>query len=202
MKAPAVLAQANLANALTSVSVAASVCAVMLTTRGSVVPALFIGAIALPCDVFDGSIARRRNTTSPFGAQMDSLSDAIGFGLLPAALGYSLGVNGVSSIALIAYTLAAVWRLAYFHQIGLSVDPRGRECFTGMPTTLAAAIFYVAASLSFWLPVEAGRLLLVSFFVGGAFLMNSSFSFPKHSIYSRVLWILVPIALASLLLRG
>jgi CDP-diacylglycerol--serine O-phosphatidyltransferase len=192
----------NLANGITSLSIAASLSAMFLAAHGRIVTALLVGAVTLPCDVFDGVIARRRKTTSSFGAQLDSLSDAIGFGVLPAFLGFVHGINGMAAVVLIVYALGAVWRLAFFHEVGMTVDASGREYFRGMPTTLAGALFYVIAPASLWLTDRKGLVLLFLFYLVATFLMNSLFLFPKRSWASRVLWVLIPIALGSLALRG
>jgi CDP-diacylglycerol--serine O-phosphatidyltransferase len=192
-------AHINLANGITSLSIAASLTAMFLTATGRVIPALFAGVITLPCDVFDGVIARWRKTTSAFGAQLDSLSDAVGFGVLPALLGYLMGLNGVSAVVLIAYTLSAVWRLAWFQEAGLTRDAAGREYFSGIPTTFAAGVFYIIAPASFWVPPPARLVLLFSFYLLTAFLMNSRVRFPKKGWPARIIWVAVPIALASLL---
>ena len=48
------------------------------------------------CDMFDGTIARKCKRTEEekeFGIQLDSLSDLVCFGVLPALIGYSLGIK-------------------------------------------------------------------------------------------------------------
>ena len=195
---PPIFAYINLANAITSLSVACSVCAILFAMHGHTFTALWVGVATIPCDVFDGVVARKRNTSSSFGGQLDSLADAIGFGVLPAVLGYSLGLTGAAALLLVAYPLSAVWRLAYFNEAGMTADAHGRQCFTGMPTTLAAAIFYVVAPLGLWLPAQVRYVLLAVFFVATTLLMNSPYAFPKKSFYARILWLAIPIALGSL----
>ncbi len=197
-----VLLHANLANAITSLSIALAAGALALAARGELAWALCVGALTLPCDVLDGVVARRRKTASDFGAQLDSLCDAVAFGALPAVLGHCLGVRGPWAIVLVVFTLAAVWRLARFAQVTLSIDARGRECFEGMPTTFCAALFYVVAAASRFLPSSAALPLLVAFFAAGAVGMNAAFAFPKRGVHTRALWVLVPAALVALLVRG
>jgi CDP-diacylglycerol--serine O-phosphatidyltransferase len=195
-------AHVNLANAITSASVVASASALLLAANGHRALSLCAAALTLPCDIFDGVVARRRGTASEFGAQLDSLCDAIAFGVLPAVLGYSLGVRGPASLVLVLYTLGAVWRLARFSQVKLSMDAQGRECFEGVPTAFCGALFYVLAAASFWLPQRVGLSLLVVFFAVSTFCMNMAFSFPKHGLHTRALWVLVPGILLALLVRG
>ena len=71
------------------------------------------------CDLFDGSIARTRQRTEnekKFGIQIDSLADMICFGVLPAAIGYSVGMTKWFEFGVLAlYVLAALIRLAYYN---------------------------------------------------------------------------------------
>ena len=50
--------------------------------------------VALTMDVLDGRIARRRGVASPFGQELDSLADAVSFGVAPAAMGFAAGLRG------------------------------------------------------------------------------------------------------------
>src|SRR6185295_11496247 len=50
--------------------------------------------LALFFDVFDGYWARRSGRQSVLGADLDSLSDIISFGVAPAVLGFTLGMRG------------------------------------------------------------------------------------------------------------
>ncbi|WP_242845583.1 CDP-alcohol phosphatidyltransferase family protein [Butyrivibrio sp. WCE2006] len=120
-------------------------------------------------DAFDGTVARTKKNRSDFekefGAQIDSLSDLICFGILPVSIGIAqLRINGafrdvvrgsgntakiwmvvlLLSIAAF-YILTALVRLAYFNA---TVSERaeqkatiGKEYFTGLPVTAAALIF-------------------------------------------------------------
>ncbi len=72
------------------------------------------------CDTFDGALARtKKNRTKSekrFGAQIDSLSDMVCFGVLPAVIGFRIGWKQPGWIAvLVFYCLAALVRLAWFN---------------------------------------------------------------------------------------
>lgn len=72
------------------------------------------------CDMFDGKVARtkkdRTEDEKQFGIQIDSLCDAVCFGVLPAIIGYSVGMKSLADIPiLIIFPLCAVIRLAYFN---------------------------------------------------------------------------------------
>lgn len=103
--------------------------------------------IAGLCDMFDGKIARTRKRTQQekrFGIQIDSLCDLICFGFLPGAIGYAIGMREFYHIAiLIAFTLAAVIRLAYFNVMEEERQTRteeNRKTYEGLPVTSVALI--------------------------------------------------------------
>lgn len=113
------------------------------------------------CDMFDGAIASTRERTRSekrFGIQIDSLSDLICFGLLPALVFY--GLNGRSSLGFLAggfYVLCALIRLAYFNimeEERQDTEAGSRRTYLGLPVTTIALI----------LPL--GYLIQTSFFPG------------------------------------
>jgi len=101
--------------------------------------ALFVIAVAAVMDGIDGRIARALGVTSRFGAELDSLSDFVCFGVSPAVVIYLWSLNGAGgmgwSIALIFAVCCAV-RLARFKV----KDPlRGQGGYAGLPITANAA---------------------------------------------------------------
>lgn len=126
---------------LTYMGLASSLIGIYLAMSGShitmAVIALMISGL---CDMFDGKVARTRKRTDDekkFGIQIDSLCDLICFGLLPAAIGYSVGMNKFYHIAImIFFTLAALIRLAYFNVAEESRQVRTSEArreYEGLP---------------------------------------------------------------------
>ena len=99
------------------------------------------------CDMFDGRVARtkkkRTNEERHFGIQLDSLSDLVCFGVLPAIIGYSLGIKNTYLIPLIViYPLAALIRLAYFNVLEITRNSSTPvKEYTGLPVTSSALIF-------------------------------------------------------------
>jgi CDP-diacylglycerol--serine O-phosphatidyltransferase len=96
--------------------------------------------IAMVLDGMDGRIARLTNTTSDFGAEYDSLSDMVSFGLAPALVIYQwllfeLGKTGW--LAAFLFTAGAALRLARFNtQVGIA----DKRYFQGLPSPAAAAV--------------------------------------------------------------
>ncbi len=126
----------------------------------------FIGVVCLLlcalCDGFDGKVARTKKDRTPqeckFGIQIDSLSDVIAFGVLPACIGMSILFhseyvyvkNGawwqmlctvLVVLVCIMFMLAALIRLAYFN---VTEDERQeeeegvRKIYLGLPVTIGA----------------------------------------------------------------
>ena len=73
--------------------------------------------LALVCDVLDGYVARlNRKRQSLLGADLDSLSDVISFGVAPAVLGFTLGMRGGWDMLILTYfVVCGVSRLARFN---------------------------------------------------------------------------------------
>ena len=99
--------------------------------------AIFIGMIA---DTLDGRIARLTNTQTAFGAQYDSLSDMVTFGVAPALLLYSFALHSLGKLGwLVAftYTAAVALRLARFN---IQVEKIDKRYFQGLACPAAAAL--------------------------------------------------------------
>ncbi len=159
------------------------------------------------CDAFDGKVARTKKDRSAFeqsfGMQIDSLSDLIAFGVLPASVGVALLRSSVKysdvpfrladgdklhwyPVVLIAiavlYVLAAMIRLAYFNA---TEDERrrdretlGREYFTGLPVTTAALVFPLVLLLHNFLRFDLSIVYFAVMLLTGLLFLGS-FKVPK-----------------------
>ena len=144
--------------------------------------AVFLLFGAALCDLFDGKAARWLHASTKFGMELDSLSDAISFGLAPALLVYlsvlstlgpdqdGIGLGG--AFLALAYALTAVVRLARYN---VDDGKLGGVTFEGMPTPIAAGymLSFVLVRDSLSLPIVAGGTLLL------AVLMVSKLKIPK-----------------------
>ena len=91
-------------------------------------------------DSLDGRVARLTNTQSEFGAQYDSLSDMVSFGVAPALVIYEWSLKGMGKMGWMAafvYCAGAALRLARFNTNIAVVDKR---YFQGLPSPAAAAM--------------------------------------------------------------
>src|SRR5258705_13516733 len=100
----------------------------------------FIG-FAIVLDMLDGRIARLTGSASDFGVEFDSLADVISFGIAPAILSFSWGLQPLGRLGWLAgflFLTAAAMRLARFNiQSHMGGDKR---YFVGMPSPAAAGI--------------------------------------------------------------
>ncbi len=111
--------------------------------------------LALVCDVLDGYVARldaRRQ--SVLGADLDSLSDVISFGVAPAVIGYTLGLRGGwDMLALTYFVVCGASRLARFNVTSSALtDPASGKVkyFEGTPIPTSIAIVALLG-VAFWL---------------------------------------------------
>ena len=109
--------------------------------------------IAMVLDGLDGRVARMTHTQSAFGAEYDSLSDMVSFGVAPALVIYEFALQGMGKLGWIAafvYCAGAALRLARFNtQLDTVTDKR---FFQGLPSPSAAAL--IAGFV--WVMVEYG----------------------------------------------
>jgi CDP-diacylglycerol--serine O-phosphatidyltransferase len=103
-------------------------------------------------DGLDGRVARLTHTQSDFGAEYDSLSDMVAFGVAPALVSYEWALHGLGKVGWLAafvYTAATALRLARFNtQVGVA----DKRYFQGLPSPSAAAI--IAAGV--WIGADHG----------------------------------------------
>lgn len=129
-----------LPNLFTTASLFSAFYSIVASLKGhyeASVVAIFIGMIA---DGLDGRIARLTNTQTAFGAQYDSLSDMVTFGVAPALLLYSWTLNSMGKIGwLVAfmYTATAALRLARFNT---HVADQDKRFFQGLSSPTSAAV--------------------------------------------------------------
>lgn len=98
--------------------------------------------VAMVMDGLDGRVARMTNTQSAFGAEYDSLSDMVSFGVAPALIMYVWALKPLGKIGWIAafiYCACAALRLARFNT--KLEDPfQDKRFFQGLPSPAAAAL--------------------------------------------------------------
>ncbi len=149
----------------TTLGIIALVCAT-LGTRDFLSLGFFLISITLGTDLVDGYIARKTNTLNEMGKELDSLSDSLTFGIVPAVLTYQSFKTGslfdiFIIIGAVCFAFGAILRLARFN---ISKSPG----YTGVPTPISA-------------------LMLITFFYTNYFYAfargDVNFPFPEISSY-------------------
>ena len=129
-----------LPNLFTTANLFAGFYSIVCTMSGQFNTAAMIIFIAMILDGLDGRVARMTNTQSAFGAEYDSLSDMVAFGLAPAILAYQWALVQMGQLGLgisFIFAACAALRLARFNtQIG-KVDKRW---FIGLASPAAAGV--------------------------------------------------------------
>ena len=136
--------------------------------------------IAMVLDGLDGRVARLTNTQSAFGAEYDSLSDMVSFGVAPALVIYEWALRDMGRLGWIAafvYCACAALRLARFNT---TLEVMDKRYFQGLPSPAAAAL--VAGFV--WVVLDNEIVghdvrwvaLVVSLFAGISMVTNCKFS--------------------------
>jgi len=169
--------------------------AVIAAMRGSFEAAAIAIFFAMFFDGLDGRVARMTNTSSKFGAEYDSLSDMVSFGVAPALVMFSWALGDLGKFgwsASFIYLACAALRLARFNA---QIDTSDKNYFTGLASPAAAAIIastvwvchdlgWVGDALPFEMAVAVGILTAVT-----GILMIANFrysSFKGIDLHGRV----------------
>lgn len=139
---------------MTVLALCAGLTSIRFALQGRWEQAVVAILVAAVLDGLDGRVARLLNAQSRFGEELDSLADAINFGVAPALLLYlwSLGQAGVLGwIAALALAVCCVLRLARFNA-GLGAadkPPWAFNYFTGVPAPAGAGLALLPIAMGF-----------------------------------------------------
>lgn len=165
-----------LPNLLTTSALFGGFYAVISAMNGHFEAAAMAIFIAMILDGLDGRVARMTNTQSDFGAEYDSLSDMISFGIAPALIMYTWSLSTLGKIGWIAsfiYVVGAALRLARFNtQIGHA----DKRYFQGLASPAAAGFIVGFVWLCADNDISGDNLnyLVLLFTVGTGLLMVSN----------------------------
>lgn len=181
---------------LTYVGFASGMIGIYLSILGDPFHAILCLMFSGLCDMFDGKVARTKKKRTfeerQFGIQLDSLSDLVCFGVLPALIGYSLGIKHTYLVPLVVlFPLAGLIRLAYFNTLEIARNSsKPVKEYMGLPITSSALIFpfiYIFKRfIGAYFPLVYGLLLLI---VGTLFI--SPIKIKKPSIKIMILFIII-----------
>ena len=124
-------------NVITTGALFAGFYAIVAAMNGKFEPATLAIFAAIVLDTADGRVARITHTESAFGAEYDSLSDMVAFGVAPALVAFTWALSALGKagwVVTFIYMACAALRLARYNTQGDNVS------FTGLPSPSAAAL--------------------------------------------------------------
>ncbi len=164
-----------LPNMITLLAMCAGMTAIRYGLSAQWDKAILALVLAIILDGVDGRVARMLRGTSKFGAELDSLADAINFGVVPAMLVYLWAMQSAGRLGwamCLLHAVCCVLRLARFNTMLGQPDlpPWAHSYFTGVPAPAGAGI----AILPLLLWIETDVDFFQNPFVVGAFLVVSA----------------------------
>ncbi|RAP34490.1 CDP-diacylglycerol--glycerol-3-phosphate 3-phosphatidyltransferase [Candidatus Marinamargulisbacteria bacterium SCGC AG-439-L15] len=144
--------------------------------------AVLLVILGILLDAFDGSIARKLDVQSQFGASLDSKADFISFGVAPAVVIYKrLSLTLVDGWAWVPFVLGFLYYVSVHYRLWRFNKGGHSDYFEGLPSP-SGALLIVLAAISvflseFWIYV--GIIVVVSF------LMASRFPYPHFNIANK-----------------
>ncbi len=141
-------------NILTMLALCAGLTSIRFGLHGKWESAVVSILLAGILDGLDGRIARLLQGTSKFGAELDSLSDFVSFGVAPSMLLYfwtMQGAGGLGWALVLLFSVCCALRLARFNTMLGEPDlpPWAYNFFTGVPAPAAAGLVLLPMMLSF-----------------------------------------------------
>lgn len=173
-------------NLITTGALFAGFYAIVAGMNGHFVPAALAIFVAMALDTADGRVARWTRTESRFGAEYDSLSDMVAFGVAPALVAFSWSLQPLGKLGWMAtfvYMACAALRLARFNTTS------SLKTFTGLASPSAAAV--LACVVWIWSdylggarPSLTGAALMAVLTAGIGLLMVSNFEYYSPKVLS------------------
>ncbi len=185
-----------LPNLFTTAALFAGFYAIVAAMNGQFEKAAIAVFVAMVLDGLDGRVARLTNTQSEFGAEYDSLSDMVSFGLAPSLVMYQWSLSAMGKLGWLAafvYAAGAALRLARFNtQVGIA----DKRFFQGLASPAAAAVVAGAVWVGVSYGVDGKSLVLLNFLltVAAGVLMVSNvryYSFKDLDLRGKVPFVAV-----------
>jgi len=129
-----------LPNLFTTANLFAGFYSIINAVNGNFYVAAAAVFVAMVLDSLDGRVARLTNTQSAFGAEYDSLSDMVAFGVAPALLAFEWALGSMGKVGWMVafiYVAAAALRLARFNT---QVGKADKRYFIGLASPAAAGV--------------------------------------------------------------
>ena len=199
---PPVVSLRILPSAMTVAAICLGLTSVKMALDNRPTESMAFLAVAAILDALDGRIARILKATSRMGEEIDSLADAVNFGVAPAFIVYGtlLSHSRVGWIVVLLYSVCIVLRLARYNAL-LDVDQPAyeKEYFVGMPAPAGAigAIGPLAAKMQFGDGWWTSETAVVVWMIGVSLLVVSTIPMRKIHTFS-ISPTMVPLLLAAI----
>ncbi|CAN5826398.1 CDP-diacylglycerol--serine O-phosphatidyltransferase [soil metagenome] len=197
-------------NVLTLAALCSGLTAIRFSLQGELKLAVIAVFVAAVLDALDGRVARRLGVASRFGAELDSLSDFLCFGVTPALVLYMSSLHEAGSLGWIVtlmFPMCSALRLARFNTALVSDTPPPvwtGSYFTGVPAPAGALLALIPLMVSFYIEAAWPRHSLVVgtvlVLVGGLMVSRvPTFSFKKGRVPRHLV---LPALLGAALVMG
>ena len=197
-------------NMLTLLSLCSGLTGIRYSMQGNFEFAVIAIMIAAVFDVLDGRVARMLNIASKFGAELDSLADAISFGVAPGFIMYEWALKdagGIGWIAVLVFAVCCALRLARFNAMleNHNTPAWAKRYFTGVPAPSGAglALLPLAFVLEFGDAVRLpGIVTSIWLLVVGSLMVSRLPTFALKGWRIEPLWVAPLFAFAAALVAG
>lgn len=153
---------------------------ILLAINGQIKGAIIFILISSLFDLVDGRVARMLDASSKFGAELDSLSDLVCFGIATSliVLFYTGSSSKILYISIIFFSICSLIRLARFN---LDVQPQVymKSFFMGVPTPSGFLLGVLPISIDFAWGFEINPLYYSIYLIFVGFLMISNLPTPS-----------------------
>lgn len=178
---------------LTFIGLFCCVIGISFCFEGNILISSILLVIAGICDCFDGYVASKVKRTAKekqYGIELDSLVDAVCFGMYPIVIATSLGYTSIINMIIYCiYIFCGITRLGYFN-----VDEENTKHFKGLPIT----------TMSFILPIilifTQSEIVLMITFLLVAILFITNIKINKVDLKTKKLFLLTAIIIIALLI--
>jgi CDP-diacylglycerol--serine O-phosphatidyltransferase len=151
-----------LPNLITLLALCSGITAIRLGVEGRFELAVVAVILAIVLDAVDGRLARMLKGTSRFGAELDSLTDFVNFGVAPAILIYMWSLNALKTSGWVAALILAICCALRLARFNVAIDDPDKPAwtmnfFTGAPAPAGAGLAMAPMYLGFLGLVDDGH---------------------------------------------
>ena len=190
-------------NMVTLLGLCAGLSSIRYVLQDDYATAAVLVIVAALLDAMDGFMARKLNAASSFGAELDSLSDFVCFGVAPGIFVYHFVLQDLPGLGwpfVLVYVLCACLRLARFNVASKETSASAKKHFTGVPAPAGAmlCLFPVYITLAGWVDLTKWPVLVAVYLGCVGLLMVSRIPTPSiksmRVARSQAVWVFLGVA--------